>query len=173
MEYIDLYDEQGKVVIERQPRDNPIPKGCWIMAVGIWLLNEEGKLLLTKRSPSKSFAPNLWENTGGHVVAGESGEDAVIRELEEETGITVSHKDIVFLGIGRHEPYFGKNYGVVKNFDLSAVRLQEGETCDVKAVSLDEFEKMANSGELAPSVVSHMQGYKESFFKFINRSLSI
>lgn len=171
MEYIDYYDEDGTIIKTAEPRDNQAPEGCWIMAVGIWVQNDQGQLLLTKRSPQKSYAPNLWENTGGHLMTGEDPVSAVIRELWEETGVTVEREDVVFLGDAKNNPYLGKNYGVRKNFRLSEVKLQEGETCEAKAVSLLEFERMAAAGELAPSVTSHLECYKEKFDLFVRGML--
>lgn len=173
MEYIDLYDENGRVIVTSFNRDDKIPEGAYKMAVGIWLMDDSGRLLITKRSPQKKFAPNLWENTGGHVMTGENPEEAIIRELGEETGIEVKRENIVFLGDAKVAPYLGKNYGVKENFSLDRVKLQEGETCDVRAITPKEFEKMAKAGEFAPSVVSHLMGYKENFFKFIGQKIDL
>ena len=49
--------------------------------------NSNGQILLAKRSPHKAY-PNLWEDVGGGVEANEKPEEALIREIEEETGIT-------------------------------------------------------------------------------------
>ena len=65
---------------------------------------------------------------------------------------------------------FGRDYGVRMNFDLSVVRLQPGETCDAKWVTYKEFQRMTESGELASSVVEHMEDYMENFLKFIGQT---
>ncbi|MBI3084195.1 MAG: NUDIX domain-containing protein, partial [candidate division NC10 bacterium] len=46
--------------------------------------NGEGKILLQRRSDN-----GLWGLPGGSVEIGESGRDAIIREVQEETGLTV------------------------------------------------------------------------------------
>ena len=48
----------------------------------------DGKILLLKGSPTKPLWPNLYNGIGGHVEAGETIQQAAVRELEEETGIT-------------------------------------------------------------------------------------
>jgi 8-oxo-dGTP diphosphatase len=51
------------------------------------LLFEQGRLLICQRSPHERF-PNKWEFPGGKVESGESLRDALLRELDEELGIT-------------------------------------------------------------------------------------
>lgn len=55
------------------------------------LVDVDGRVLIAKRPQGKSLA-GLWEFPGGKVEAGETPEAALIRELDEELGITVTHK---------------------------------------------------------------------------------
>ncbi|MED4554797.1 NUDIX domain-containing protein [Lysinibacillus capsici] len=54
----------------------------------IWIRNNKGEFLLTKRHPNKHY-PHLWECPGGSIVTGESSLDGAIREVEEEIGISL------------------------------------------------------------------------------------
>lgn len=51
------------------------------------IIEQDGKILLAQR-PSHADQPGLWEFAGGKVEAGESQPQALIRELQEELGIT-------------------------------------------------------------------------------------
>lgn len=55
------------------------------IAVGI-IRNQQGEIFITQRAADAHMA-NKWEFPGGKIEAGESPEQAVIRELQEETGI--------------------------------------------------------------------------------------
>ena len=59
-----------------------------ILVVAAALVDLEGRVLIAQRPEGKSMA-GLWEFPGGKVEAGERPEDALIRELREELGITV------------------------------------------------------------------------------------
>jgi 8-oxo-dGTP diphosphatase len=57
------------------------------VAVGV-ILNDAKQILITKRAQG-SHQGGLWEFPGGKVEAGESLEQGLSRELEEELGIVV------------------------------------------------------------------------------------
>ena len=57
-----------------------------ILVVAAALIDRDGRVLLAQRPPNKSMA-GLWEFPGGKVEDGESPENALIRELNEELGI--------------------------------------------------------------------------------------
>lgn len=53
------------------------------------LVDQDGRILLQQRPAGKELA-GLWEFPGGKIESGESPEAALIRELAEELGISVS-----------------------------------------------------------------------------------
>lgn len=50
------------------------------------LVDTDGRVLIAQRPEGKAFA-GLWEFPGGKIEAGETPEQAVIRELREELGV--------------------------------------------------------------------------------------
>lgn len=57
------------------------------VAVGV-LVQADGSFLLTSRPEGKAYA-GYWEFPGGKLEAGESIEEALSRELNEELGLTI------------------------------------------------------------------------------------
>lgn len=51
------------------------------------LLMRDGRMLLGRRSPTKKAWPDTWDMPGGHVEKGESFEEALLREIDEEIGV--------------------------------------------------------------------------------------
>jgi 8-oxo-dGTP diphosphatase len=59
-----------------------------VLVVAAALVDSDGRVLIAQRPDGKQLA-GQWEFPGGKVEAGETPETALIRELEEELGITV------------------------------------------------------------------------------------
>lgn len=63
------------------------------------------RLLLVQRAADDDTGPGSWENAGGNIEAGETPEDAVRREIREETGLTdISIRRIAYVSILEGEP---------------------------------------------------------------------
>lgn len=62
-------------------QDRPI-----LLVAACALLDSDGRILLAQRPEGKSLA-GLWEFPGGKVEKGETPEETLVRELQEEIGI--------------------------------------------------------------------------------------
>lgn len=52
------------------------------------VLIEDGRILLGKRSLQRKMYPNAWDLIGGHQEAGDTLDQTLVRELEEEIAVT-------------------------------------------------------------------------------------
>jgi 8-oxo-dGTP diphosphatase len=57
--------------------------------VAVALIDGDGRVLLQQRPPGKAMA-GLWEFPGGKIEPGEGPEAALVREVHEELGITIT-----------------------------------------------------------------------------------
>lgn len=122
-------------------------------------LHRRGEFLLTKRSPNKGFL-NLWESTGGSALAGDDSLTAAMREVREETGLTLDPGKGRILFTLQGENYFGDVWLFRQDFDLADVVLQKGETVDKMYADKEAILAMARSGEFVPC------SYLERLFEF-------
>lgn len=72
-----------------------------VLVVACALIDADGRILLAQRPEGKALA-GLWEFPGGKLEVGERPEDALIRELDEELGITVKHACLAPLTFASH-----------------------------------------------------------------------
>jgi 8-oxo-dGTP diphosphatase len=90
-----------------QEREKMEENPTLLLVVAAALTNQDGEILLQKRPAGKAMA-GLWEFPGGKVEHGESPEAALVRELEEELGVTVAPSDCMPLTFAS-EPLGGRN----------------------------------------------------------------
>ena len=91
-ELVDIIDEQGNVL--RQAMKSEAHAHGWLHRTVIGYVRYGDDWALIRQSSHKQDAGQLVAPVGGHVEAGESVEDALLRESEEEIGtrnITYDH----------------------------------------------------------------------------------
>jgi 8-oxo-dGTP diphosphatase len=76
-----------------------------LFVVACALVDADRRVLIAQRPEGKSLA-GLWEFPGGKVEAGESPEAALLRELEEELGVSTKSACLAPLTFASH-PYEG------------------------------------------------------------------
>lgn len=79
-----------RVVDADQPRSSD--RNLVQVAVGV-LVRADGAFLLTSRPKGKAYA-GYWEFPGGKLEAGETVEEALRRELQEEIGIAIQNCEL-------------------------------------------------------------------------------
>ena len=62
------------------------------------VLIKDGRLLLGKRAPQRKLYPNAWDMIGGHQEAGETLDETLVREFEEEIAVTpTAYREVTVL----------------------------------------------------------------------------
>ncbi|GAB6263335.1 8-oxo-dGTP diphosphatase MutT [Photobacterium sp. CCB-ST2H9] len=94
-------------------------KRVWISA-GIILNSQQDKVFITRR-PETSHKGGFWEFAGGKVELGETAEQAVIRELNEEVGIVATELEhFIALEHDYPEKALKFDFFLIKAFDGEA-----------------------------------------------------
>ncbi|MGA9226055.1 MAG: NUDIX domain-containing protein [Mesobacillus sp.] len=73
-----------------------------VVVKGVILL--EGRVLIVKRAADDEVGNNTWETVGGKMELGEDIEAALIREINEEIGITVTVDKILYATTFKTDP---------------------------------------------------------------------
>ena len=88
-----------------------------IYDVAVSVIEYKNKILITKRL-NKNFLPGLWEFPGGKIEKNETAIETIVREVKEETNLTVSNP--IFLGNIKHKySHFGVNISLFISFPKS------------------------------------------------------
>jgi len=86
-ELFDIVDEDDKVV-GTATRKDVHARGLMHRSVLFFLLDRKGRIFVSQRTATKEFFPEYWSIVfGGHLHAGETYEQAIARESEEELGL--------------------------------------------------------------------------------------
>jgi 8-oxo-dGTP diphosphatase len=104
---------------------------------------DDGRIFFQKRSATRKLFPDTWDIVGGHVEDGETLDETLRREIEEETGWRLS---IVLATVGDYR-YTGED-GFVRletdflvrvDGDLGRPRLEAGKHTEYRWLGPDEL----------------------------------
>ncbi|MBQ0990432.1 NUDIX domain-containing protein [Micromonospora sp. PSH03] len=62
-----------------------------LRCAGALIVDHDGRIFFQRRSPHRRLFPNCWDIVGGHLEPGEDIDEALRREITEETGWVLSH----------------------------------------------------------------------------------
>lgn len=154
MEFWDIYDENKQLTGRKMKRNGwCLKEGEYHLTVLGVIARPDGTFLITKRVMTKAWAPGWWEVSGGGVQAGESSEEAVRREVKEETGLDVRNAEGGYaFTYKRVNPDEGDNYFVdvyrfVMDIDEKDVSFQEAEIDGHMFATREQIESFAKEGK--------------------------
>ena len=139
-----MYDKNLKLTGKTIERGQPIPHGYQIPIVAVLIHNDQGQFLIQKVAERKG---NYYATTAGHVKSGETDfAQAMLREMKEEIGLSVTKGELKLVKIRRYEFKFTFLYLMKSNVPVSMLRLQKDEVESVQWMSLDEIESLCQQG---------------------------
>lgn len=152
MEKFDILDINGKVTGEIADKGTNLQDGQYYLGVHAYIHNSSNEFLLQQRALDKDFLPGEWDIHLGHVMAGETSKEGMIREIGEELGLDFPSEEMrlikrVFWHIHNHiiDVYF-----LNIDFNLEDLSLQEDEVIGAKTVSKYEMLSMVSNMNYRP-----------------------
>ena len=145
IELIDVLTPDGKPAGRRKPKSEIHRDGDWHRAAHVWIIANDGRILLQRRSPRKENNPDLWDvSAAGHLSAGESAIEAAVRETGEELGLTIAGDELklvttlrescVLNGGTYFDNEFHEIFAVRRDVIIDALILDAEEVAEVKWV---------------------------------------
>ena len=147
MEKWDVYDRQGNNTGKTKTRDDIFLEGEYHLTASLWIINKDGNLLIQKRSMTKRIHPGIWNITGGSSISGETSEQACIREVFEEIGLSLQKNEIKLLSRSFGKDTIFDDYVIVCDFPLGEAKLQPDEVSEAKWVSIEEIKDLFYKGQ--------------------------
>ena len=153
-EYIDVLDENGNYTGKSKERNAVHKDGDWHKVIQLFIINGNN-ILLQQRSLKKKSDPGKWCATAsGHISAGESSYETVIKEFNEELGISIDNDKLKLIDTFKsptttyckdmviYNNHFVDLYISTQEINIEDLILQKDEVEQVKFFSIDEFRKM-------------------------------
>lgn len=172
MEYFDVLHPDGTPTGHSKPRDEVHRDGDWHRTVHAWILNPRRELLIQKRAPNKESNPDLWDvSAAGHLSAGETSIQAVVKEVQEELGVQLSESDFQYLFTVAQQALsetgtfldneFQDVYLITADFPLSAFSVQAEEVSELRYIPLNDLQQLILDAD--PEFVTHDEEYRQLF----------
>ena len=102
MEYLDICDEKGMPTGKTASREKVHREGLLHRTSHVWVIRRHDgrdQVLLQKRSAGKDSFPGMYDaSSAGHIPAGAGPLKSILREMEEEIGISAAPNDLAFAG---------------------------------------------------------------------------
>ncbi|WP_299117167.1 NUDIX domain-containing protein [uncultured Winogradskyella sp.] len=177
-ELLDIVDKNGKSTGKTALKSEVHKNGWYHNTIHLWLYTKNDEILLQQRSHKKVIYPLLWDvSVAGHIDAGETFEEAAIRETKEEIGLQLKETELTKIGAHLHKSIY--NNGAIKDFefhqvyiaelsvDLNTLIPQKDEVEALKLVTFNEFENL-----LVNSITnSHFIASNTEYYKFVLESI--
>jgi len=113
-EYLDIVDEKNNPTGQKVLRAEAHQKGLWHRTIHLYVLrrrNGRTEFLIHLRSANKDRNPNKWAiSFGGHIAAGGTVEDTLVREAMEEIGLPIRLQDVVSAPVRTHDDFPNREF---------------------------------------------------------------
>lgn len=161
MEVWDIYDMFRRPTGRTMLRGQKVQEGDYHMVVHVIIFNSKGQMLIQQRQSCKKSFPDAWDiSVGGCAIQGESSQQAAMREVREELGLTIDLRDTAPDMTLAFPGGFDDMYIVEMELEPDKLRLQEEEVQAVRWAEREEILAMLRSGEF----VSYRPGLIEVLF---------
>lgn len=172
-ERIDIVDENGQPTGISALKSEIHAKGYYHNTAHLWLYSADRNILLQQRAATKMICPLLWDvSVAGHIDAGETPEQGIIRETQEEIGVDLSEAQLQKIGVfecfqsypnGIIDNEFHHTFIAQTNKSIHEFTPQKGEVEALKFISFQDFQNILN--DIGDN--NHFVPTNKSYYEFV------
>lgn len=163
MELVDLLNNR-KELIGKTCERNAVPEGKYRLSIHIWIVNDKNEMLIQKRSASRKMFPNMWTNTGGACIAGETSIETVFRELQEELNVIPNIDNLELIASYKRKKDYVDVWLLKQNININDLKFNDNEVQAAKWVSIEEWKKLLIEEQAVKSSTDYFLNYINNEF---------
>lgn len=162
-ELFPIVDEEGRVVGKATRGECHDGSRLLHPVVHLHVFNTKGELYLQKRPEWKDIQPGKWDTAvGGHIDLGETPEEALVREVREELGITAFTPQQLAMYVFESQRERELVYVYRTVYD-DEIRPSEAELDGGRFWTMDEIRAAIGQGILTPNFESEFMRMERGF----------
>ena len=163
MELVDLLNNRKELTGETCER-NAVPEGKYRLSIHIWIVNDKNEILIQQRSASRKMFPNMWTNTGGACIAGETSIETVFRELKEELNVIPNIDNLELIASYKRKKDYVDVWLLRQNINIKDLKFNDNEVQAAKWVSIEEWKKLLIEEQAVKSSTDYFLNYINNEF---------
>ena len=163
MELVDLLNNRKELIGETCER-NAVPEGKYRLSIHIWIVNDKNEILIQQRSASRKMFPNMWTNTGGACIAGETSIETVFRELKEELNVIPNIDDLELIASYKRKKDYVDVWLLRQNINIKDLKFNDNEVQAAKWITIEEWKKLLIEEKAIKSSTDYFLNYINNEF---------
>ena len=163
MELVDLLNNRKELTGETCER-NAVPEGKYRLSIHIWIVNDKNEILIQQRSASRKMFPNMWTNTGGACIAGETSIETVFRELKEELNVIPNIDNLELIASYKRKKDYVDVWLLRQNINIKDLKFNDNEVQSAKWATIEEWKKLLIEEQAVKSSTDYFLNYINNDF---------
>ena len=163
MELVDLLNNRKELIGETCER-NAVPEGKYRLSIHIWIVNDKNEILIQQRSASRKMFPNMWTNTGGACIAGETSIETVFRELKEELNVIPNIDNLELIASYKRKKDYVDVWLLRQNINIKDLKFNDNEVQAAKWLTIEEWKKLLIEEKAIKSSTDYFLNYINNEF---------
>lgn len=173
-ELFDILDENGNKTGKTKLRSKVHRDGDWHKTIHIWIINDNGDILLQRRCATKDSNPNMLDiSSAGHLSAGDDSLEGALRELKEELNLDIKPEELHFIKTLKESTKYTETfinnefndlYVLRTNKRIEDMKFQEEEISEIMYIPYKKFKEMIKNRQ--PDLLMREKEFKILFNMF-------